>query len=71
MFNLDKVAGLIPRIRQCPNDNCGQIITHGGGCKSMGCISCRTSFCFKCMSTNCEILGHFDLSCELYPEQSI
>lgn len=63
-----------PTIRACPNQDCGQMITHLTACKHIKCRSCSLSFCFVCMKP--QINGNWQCGshstiCRVAPRQTL
>ena len=47
-FNDGTKVVKVPQIRACPE--CFTVIQHHGGCNEMTCRSCKTKFCFICLT---------------------
>lgn len=46
--NAASLAALRAEGKQCPNEACGSWVTREGGCNSVICAVCQTTFCWLC-----------------------
>jgi len=65
---------LVPTIRACPNEECGQLIAHTEACKHMQCETCDLEFCFICLLPKEDgewQCGRHDDECEVAERQTL
>ena len=61
-----------PALRACPD--CGILIRHTEGCKTMACTGCKTTFCFVCLK-KADVKGNlpcggYNTTCPVAPRQT-
>lgn len=63
----------VPSLRLCPN--CMLLIEHAEQCKEVLCVSCKTSFCFICLSVKPShgklACGGYNTPCNVAPIQKL